>query len=132
MCPLLVPCRATGGLEETVTEETLRAAFVPFGEVLEIGLPIDQTTQKHRGFAFLQFESADDAADAIDNMDGSELFGRVLKVNVSKPAATGQGNKPVWEAAADTYYQHGEKQEVEEETVERWRTGEKGAEVGKF
>lgn len=124
------PARAAGGLEETVTVATLRAAFVPFGEVLEIGLPIDQTTQKHRGFAFVQFESADDAADAIDNMDGAELFGRVLKVNVSKPSAAAS-HKPVWEAAADEFYQHGEKQEVVEETAERWRTGRSNGEVAK-
>lgn len=111
-----------GGLEETVTAETLRAAFVPFGEVTDIGLPMEQTTQKHRGFAFVQFESADDALDAIDNMDGAELFGRVLKVNVSKPSAMkGAGNRPVWEADADNFYQHGDKQEIAEEGVERWR-----------
>ncbi|KAJ1630294.1 hypothetical protein T492DRAFT_1004091 [Pavlovales sp. CCMP2436] len=113
-----------GGLEDTVTAESLRAVFVPFGEVLEIGLPIDQTSQKHKGFAFVQFETADDAQDAVDNMDGSELFGRVLKVNVSKPQALkGAGHRPVWEADADTFYQHGDKQEVEEEVVEKWRTG---------
>ena len=83
-------------------------------------MPIDQTTQKHRGFAFVQFESADDAAEAIDNMDGAELFGRVLKVNLSKPAALKQ-NRPVWETDADAFYEHGEKQEIEPETVERWR-----------
>lgn len=111
-----------GGLEETVTAETLRAAFVPFGEVTDVGLPMEQTTQKHRGFAFVQFESADDALDAIDNMDGAELFGRVLKVNVSKPSAMkAAGNRPVWETDADNFYQHGDKQEVAEEGVERWR-----------
>lgn len=129
--PFPIRALVAGGLEDTVTDETLRAAFVPFGEVLEIGMPIDQTTQKHRGFAFVQFESADDAADAIDNMDGSELFGRVLKVNVSKPTAPGMGNKPIWEAGADEFYKHGGKQEVEEEMVERWRTGRPGAEAGK-
>ena len=43
--------------------------------------------EKHRGFAFVQFEDPRDAADCIDNMDNAELFGRVLKVNVAKPSA---------------------------------------------
>ena len=44
------------------------------------------------------------AADAIDNMNNAELFGRVLKVNVAKPSAATGGHRPVWESHADTYY----------------------------
>lgn len=109
-----------------MTAENIRAAFVPFGEVVDVGMPIDQTTQKHRGFAFVQFESPDDAADAVDNMDGAELYGRVLKVNVSKPSAM-KSNRPIWETDADNYYEHGEKQEVEPEQVERWRNSAQDA-----
>ena len=43
------------------------------------------------------------AADAIDNMNNAELFGRVLKVNVAKPSAATGGHRPVWESHADTY-----------------------------
>eukprot|EP00954_Amorphochlora_amoebiformis_P003660 284291-Amorphochlora_amoeboformis.AAC.1 len=76
-----------GGLEEQVDEKTVHAAFVPFGEVVHIELPRDQLTHHHRGFAFVEFEEPEDAAHAIENMNDSELFGRVLKVNHARPSA---------------------------------------------
>lgn len=57
-----------GGLEETANEATLHAAFLPFGDITDVSVPMDHATGKHRGFGFVQYESADDAADAIDNM----------------------------------------------------------------
>merc|ERR1711967_63279 len=65
-------------------------------------------TEKHRGFAFVQFDDKGDAADAIDNMNGGELFGRVLRVNLAKPDAAMRGShRPVWEANADGYFKGG-------------------------
>ena len=85
-----------GGLEESVTLDVLRAAFVPFGELVDVNLPTDPSGQKHRGFAFVQYEEQGDAADAIDNMDNAELYGRVLKVNIAKPdAMRGSSHRPV-------------------------------------
>ena len=43
---------------------------------------------KHRGFGFVTFSSSADAQDAIDNMDMNELNGKVLKVNLARPATT--------------------------------------------
>ena len=65
-----------GGLEEGVTELSLRSAFVSFGPIKECNIPLDNETGKHRGFGFVEFEDRDDAADAIDNMHNGELFGR--------------------------------------------------------
>jgi RNA recognition motif-containing protein len=65
-----------GGLEESVTELSLRAAFVPFGPIKECNIPLDNETGKHRGFGFVEYEDREDAADAIDNMHNGELFGR--------------------------------------------------------
>ena len=58
----------TGGLAEEVTEDVLKAAFIPFGEMSEVQMPIDYQTEKHRGFAFIEFELPEDALAAIDNM----------------------------------------------------------------
>ena len=52
--PLSSPRRA-GGLDEQVTDAVLHAAFVPFGDVKEVNIPLEQTTQKNRGFAFVTF-----------------------------------------------------------------------------
>ena len=34
----------------------VRAAFIPFGELTDINMPLDAASQKHRGFCFVQFE----------------------------------------------------------------------------
>ena len=47
----------------------VRAAFIPFGEIINIEIPPDyENHEKHRGFAFIEYELAEDAAAAIDNM----------------------------------------------------------------
>ncbi|XP_053211608.1 LOW QUALITY PROTEIN: peptidyl-prolyl cis-trans isomerase E-like [Panonychus citri] len=86
-----------GGLAEEVDEKTLNAAFIPFGDIIDINLPIDFASQKHRGFAFIEFESAEDAAYAIDNMNESEIFGKTVRVNIAKPLKLKEGSaRPVW------------------------------------
>nr|CAD7449172.1 unnamed protein product [Timema bartmani] len=94
----------TGGLAEEVDEKVLHAAFIPFGDIMDIQIPLDYETEKHRGFAFVEFESAEDAAAAIDNMNDSELFGRTIRVNLAKPQKIKEGSsKPVW--SDDTWLQ---------------------------
>lgn len=57
-----------GGLADEVTEDILRSAFTPFGDLVDIQIPLDYETEKHRGFAFIEFDLPEDAAAAIDNM----------------------------------------------------------------
>jgi len=86
-----------GGLAEEVDEKILHAAFVPFGEVKDVKTPLDQSTQKHRSFGFVTFLEREDAAAAMDNMDGAELFGRVLTVNYAFPERI-KGGEQGWAA----------------------------------
>ncbi|KAL2233498.1 UNVERIFIED_CONTAM: Peptidyl-prolyl cis-trans isomerase E [Sesamum indicum] len=58
-----------GGLAEEVNEYILHAAFIPFGDIKD----------KHRSFGFVTFLEREDAAAAMDNMDGAELYGRRIK-----------------------------------------------------
>merc|ERR1719474_1426934 len=96
-----------GGLESKVTSETLHAAFLPFGEIISISIPVDHSTKEHRGFGFVEFEDIDDAQHAIDNMDGAELFGRSLRVNLSDNHGKGGSNRDkyrsVWSTNTDQY-----------------------------
>ncbi|XP_078279265.1 peptidyl-prolyl cis-trans isomerase E [Rhinoraja longicauda] len=86
-----------GGLAEEVDEKVLHAAFIPFGDIMDIQIPLDYETEKHRGFAFVEFENAEDAAAAIDNMNESELFGRTIRVNLAKPMRIKEGSsRAVW------------------------------------
>ena len=57
-----------GGLAEEVDEAVVRAAFIPFGDLSDVQLPLDYQTEKHRGFAFVEYELPEDAQAAIDNM----------------------------------------------------------------
>lgn len=96
-----------GGLEENVNDAILHAAFIPFGDIKDVNIPIDHATGKHRGFGFVEYEDKDDAAAAIDNMHNGELYGRVLRVNYAQPMKIKGGDKgwshqPVW-ADADKY-----------------------------
>ena len=42
-----------GGLAEEVTEKDLHATFIPFGDIVDINMPLDYETEKHRGFSFI-------------------------------------------------------------------------------
>ena len=51
----------------------------------------------NRGFGFVQYFNEEDAAAAMDNMDGAELEGKVLKVNIAKPLRHKLGAaKAIW------------------------------------
>jgi len=87
-----------GGLAEEVDEKMVHAAFIPFGDIIDITVPLDFETEAHRGFAFVEYKETGDAASAMDNMDDAELFGRTLKVNIARPIKMKDGHysKPVW------------------------------------
>lgn len=78
--------------------------------MVDITLPKPEqpsSTDPHRGFGYVEFEIPADAKEAIENMDQSELFGRVIKVAAAKPqkeSNEGLGSKTaIWEQVC-TYY----------------------------
>ncbi|KAJ1901418.1 hypothetical protein LPJ66_000787 [Kickxella alabastrina] len=84
------------GLDAEVTEQTLHAAFIPFGEITQVTLPPDpSSSSRHRGFGFVEFEDPDDALAAIDNMHDAELFGRTITVRKARPGALGKSTVAV-------------------------------------
>ena len=85
-------------------ERILADAFLPFGEIADVTIPkpeLPSSTEPHRGFGYIEFELPADAKEAMENMDQSELFGRVLKVAAAKPqkeSNEGLGSKTaIWE-----------------------------------
>ncbi|XP_017775098.1 PREDICTED: peptidyl-prolyl cis-trans isomerase E [Nicrophorus vespilloides] len=119
-----------GGLAEETDEKVLNAAFIPFGDIVDVQIPLDYESEKHRGFAFIEFESAEDAAAAIDNMNDSELFGRTIRVNLAKPQRIKEGStRPVW--SEDTWLQQhaGETIQKSNNEEEPAATNENGAVV---
>jgi peptidyl-prolyl isomerase E (cyclophilin E) len=74
-----------GGLGgNNITQNIVRAAFIPFGPLKSVDIPMDYKAGTTRGFAFVEYEDADDATEAIFNMDGSDLMGRTIKVSLAQ------------------------------------------------
>ena len=77
-----------GNLPFTATEEDLRNAFSPFGEVTSVSIITDRETGRPRGFAFVEMENADAA---IAELNGKDLGGRTLTVNEARERTSGGG-----------------------------------------
>jgi len=74
-----------GNLAYTVTQEDLKEVFTEYGTVKRVHLPKDRETGRPRGFGFVEMASDDEEQAAIDELDGAEWLGRVLKVNKARP-----------------------------------------------
>ncbi len=73
-----------GGLSWDTTTEDLTTAFARFGTVIDATVILDRATGRSRGFGFVTFEKPPDAAEAVKAMNGAELDGRTLKVNLAE------------------------------------------------
>jgi len=80
-----------GGLAFQTTEEELKAAFEPFGQVLSVNLVKDPATGQSRGFGFVEMPDTHAGLEAIKKMEGSSLGGRTLKVDQAKERTGGFG-----------------------------------------
>ncbi|MDB4996554.1 MAG: RNA-binding protein, partial [Myxococcaceae bacterium] len=70
-----------GNLSFQATSESVRAAFAALGEVTDVHLVTDRESGQSRGFAFVTMGSAQEAQNAIQQMNGAMLDGRALRVN---------------------------------------------------
>ena len=80
-----------GGLSWGTDDHGLKQAFEAHGEVTDAKVINDRDTGRSRGFGFVTFASADDAQAAISAMDGTELDGRSIRVNVANDRPRGGG-----------------------------------------
>jgi len=80
-----------GGLAEEVDEKVVRAAFIPFGDLVDVQIPLDYETEKHRGFAFIEFELQEDAQAAIENMKEAEA--RLHEIKTGEKPNTDEASK---------------------------------------
>src|SRR5262245_8308981 len=74
-----------GNLSFNTTENDLQDAFAAHGTVIEANLMMDRMTGKPRGFAFVTMSTPEEAQKAIDSLNGSQLDGRALTVNIARP-----------------------------------------------
>ncbi len=84
-----------GNLPHSMKEEELKELFSQFGEVVSVSIIMDRETGQSKGFGFVEFSSSEDAQKAIEELNGTEVKERVIKVDKAqaKSDRPGRGNK---------------------------------------
>ncbi len=74
-----------GNLHYNVGDEDLKQVFEEYGEVESVKIVKDRETGRSKGFGFIEMNNDSQAREAIEELNGAELMGRVMKVNESRP-----------------------------------------------
>ncbi|HMB20038.1 MAG TPA: RNA-binding protein [Spirochaetota bacterium] len=74
-----------GNLSYNMTDEDLEKMFQEFGTVSEGKIITDRDTGRSKGFGFVEMPNQAEGDEAIKELDGKEIDGRNIKVNVAKP-----------------------------------------------
>lgn len=74
-----------GNLSFNVSNQDLAEKFSAFGSVESAKVITDRDTNRSKGFGFVEMSSAQEAADAINNLNGTDFEGRQMTVNEAKP-----------------------------------------------
>jgi RNA recognition motif-containing protein len=80
-----------GNLSWNLSDQDLSNLFAPFGEVASAKIVTDKFTQRSKGFGFVEMANDAEAQAAIAQLNGSEVDGRNLVVNESRPKEGGSG-----------------------------------------
>ena len=72
-------------------DEDLKQVFAGFGEVSSAKVIRDNQSGRSRGFGFVEMASDDDARAAIEKLNGTEVDGRTIVVNETRPLTEGGG-----------------------------------------
>jgi RNA recognition motif-containing protein len=74
-----------GNLSYQTMENDLQDYFSQAGVVTSVNLMLDKVTGKSRGFAFVEFATAEEASKAVEQFHNKEFQGRALTVNIARP-----------------------------------------------
>ena len=74
-----------GNLSYTMTDDSLRKVFEQFGEVSSAKIIRDRESGRSKGFGFIEMSNGDEANAAIEKLNGTDVDGRNVKVNIAKP-----------------------------------------------
>ncbi len=78
-----------GNLAFDVTNKDLEDAFAPIGACASVSVIMDRATGKSRGFGFVEMGSSGDAQRAIQQLDGTEINGRAIRVSEAREGGGG-------------------------------------------
>lgn len=84
-----------GNLSYQMSDDQLRDAFAQYGEVSSARIIMDRDTGRSKGFGFVEMPDDAQAQEAIGKMDGQEIDGRTVKVNVARPREE-RPRRPSW------------------------------------
>lgn len=76
-----------GNLPFRIPDEELAAHFAAAGEVVSVTHVRQRANNRSAGCGFVEMASADEAAAAVEQLNGAELEGRVLSVCLARPGA---------------------------------------------
>ncbi len=82
-----------GGLSYSVTDAQLQQLFAGHGTVESAKVVMDRYTDRSRGFGFVEMSTQEEAERAIASLNGTQLDGRSLTVNLSKPREERSGGR---------------------------------------
>jgi len=74
-----------GGLPYSITSSQLEEMFSKFGTVVSCNVITDKYSGQSKGFGFVEMQEDKDADEAIKKLDGTEIEGRKVAVNVARP-----------------------------------------------
>jgi cold-inducible RNA-binding protein len=74
-----------GGLPYSTTDNELKEAFAAAGEVASAMIIMDKMTGRSKGFGFVEMSTEEEAAKAIEVMNGKDLGGRSISVAEARP-----------------------------------------------
>ena len=83
-----------GGLDYSTTSDGLRHFFTQCGNVLSATVITDRFSGQSRGFGFVEMATSEEAQAAISQLNGRELDGRRITVEISNPQAPRSGGGP--------------------------------------
>lgn len=76
-----------GGLRYGTDENTLREFFEAVGTVDSAAIITDRETGRSKGFGFVEMSTEEEAEKAVNELNGKELDGREISVNIARPKA---------------------------------------------
>src|SRR5687768_1912840 len=92
-----------GGLPYSTQQEEVEQLFSQCGQVVSATIVRDKFTNQSRGFGFVEMATEEQAADAISRLNGTQMGGRTIVVNESRPkemrnnsdgGGDGRGSRP--------------------------------------
>ncbi|HKY35499.1 MAG TPA: RNA-binding protein [Polyangiaceae bacterium] len=80
-----------GNLAYSTTDESLRARFSEFGNIVGTMVVLDRMSGRSRGFGFVEFSTPEEGQKAIESLNGADLDGRAIVVNPAREREAGGG-----------------------------------------